>query len=53
MAIQGFFVVVSSRLFCSIFVKNAIGILIVIVLNLYIALGNMAILPILSLPIRE
>lgn len=34
-------------------VKNPIGILIVIVLNLYVALGNMAVSTVLILPINE
>jgi len=38
---------------CSVSVKNAIGILIGIALNVYIALGNMDILTILILPIHE
>ena len=41
------------RIICSSSVKNAIGILIGILLNLYIALGSMVISTILSLPIHE
>ena len=33
--------------------KNAIGILIVVALNLYVALGSMVILTILILPVRK
>ena len=40
-------------IFCSTFLKNAIGILIGTALDLYIALGNRAILPMLVLPVRE
>ena len=39
--------------FCSISLKNAIGILIEIPLHLYIGLGNMAILCMLTLSIHE
>ena len=41
------------RVVCSISVKSVFGILIEIALNLYIALGSMDILTILSLPIQE
>ena len=40
-------------IFCSICLKNVIGILMGIALNLYIALGNMDILTMLILPIHE
>ena len=41
------------RIVCSISVKNSIGILIEIALNLYVALGSMNILAISILPIHE
>ena len=41
------------RIVCSIFVKNSIGILIEIALNLYIALGSVDMLTTLILPIHE
>ena len=41
------------RFICSSSLKNAVGILIGVALNLYIALGRVAILTILILPIHE
>ena len=42
-----------KNFFCSSYVKNAIGDLLGIALNLQIALGNIVILTILTLPIQE
>ena len=44
---------ISFRIICSSSVKNVMGYLIGITLNLYIALGSMAILMILILPTQE
>ena len=41
----------NCKIFCSTFVKNAIGSLIGIALNLYIALGSIVIFTVLILPI--
>ena len=54
LAIEGFlWFYTSFEIICSNSVKNAMGILIRIALNLYITLGNTGILTILILPINE
>ena len=54
LAIRGFlYFHTNCEIICSSYMKNTIGSLIGIALNLYIALGSMAILTMLILPIHE